>query len=140
MLATTFYISNATAVSNLVLSGLFDRFPNLYFVSVESGITWIHFVLESAEWQLDEFCSDENKLLQRRPKEYFRDHISACFWFEKYAVQNMLPEIGVNNVMFMTDFTHPTCQYPFSNEYLADVVAPPDRRLTQTATAYLSVC
>ena len=42
------------------------------------------FVLEAMEHQLDEFRTRENRHLQRRPKEYFRQ-FWVSYWFEKYA-------------------------------------------------------
>jgi hypothetical protein len=35
------FFNNGKAMSNLIYSGLFDRYPGLKFVSVESGIGWI---------------------------------------------------------------------------------------------------
>ena len=64
---TAFMMSNATTIANFVLSGLFDRYPNLKLVSVESGVGWIPYLMEGLEYQLDEFAGDECKDLQRRP-------------------------------------------------------------------------
>jgi predicted TIM-barrel fold metal-dependent hydrolase len=120
--ACLFSMDNARMVTNLVFSGLFDRYPNLKFVSVESGIGWIPYILEAAEYQLDEMCPNEGKLLQRRPKEYFRDHIYACFWFEDFGPRKMIEGIGAGNILFETDFPHPTCLYPKSQEHVANVL------------------
>jgi predicted TIM-barrel fold metal-dependent hydrolase len=125
--ATLFYMSNAATIANFVLSGLFDKYPNLKLVSVESGIGWIPFVIEALEYQLDEMIPDECKHLQRRPKEYFRDHIYACFWFEDYGPRAMIDIIGAGNVLFETDFPHPTCLYPKAQEHIADVLQGLDR-------------
>ena len=46
------FIGNATVVINTVFSGLFDRFPKLKMVSVESGIGWVPFILETMDWEL----------------------------------------------------------------------------------------
>src|SRR5712692_5870796 len=110
--ATMFYLSNAATLANFLLSDLFDRYPNLKLVSVESGIGWIPFVLEALEYQLDEMIPTECAHLQRRPKEYFRDHIYACFWFEDFGPRSMIAAIGADNILFETDFPHPTCLYP----------------------------
>ena len=42
------FVANARCIVNLIFSGLLDRFPSLNFVSVESGVGWLPFVLESA--------------------------------------------------------------------------------------------
>lgn len=107
--AMLFYIGNAATMGNFIVSGLFDKYPRMKMVSVESGIGWIPFMLEALEYQVDEMMPD--KKLARRPTEYFHDQMFASFWFEKKAPQKMLDLIGVDNVMFETDFPHPTSLY-----------------------------
>jgi predicted TIM-barrel fold metal-dependent hydrolase len=122
-IATLMYMSNAYMVNCFMLSGLFDRYPNLKLVSVESGCGWVPFVMEAAEYQWDEMAPDEAKELQRRPTEYFKDHIYATFWFEDFGVKHFIETIGADNLLFETDFPHPTCLYPESQAHLARVLA-----------------
>ena len=49
-----------------------------------------------------------------RHSEYFRRQIYACFWFEQQDVSHTLELIGSDNILFETDFPHPTCLYPDS--------------------------
>ena len=49
--------------------------------------------------------------MKLRPTEYFRRQFHASFWFEKDAAR-AVREIGEDNVLFETDFPHPTCLYP----------------------------
>jgi predicted TIM-barrel fold metal-dependent hydrolase len=121
-IATLMYMSNAYMVNCFMLSGLFDRYPNLKLVSVESGCGWVPFVLEAAEYQWDEMAPDEAKELQRRPTEYFKDHIYATFWFEDFGVKHFIEMVGADNLLFETDFPHPTCLYPESQAHLAKVL------------------
>ena len=122
-IATLMYMSNAYMVNCFMLSGLFDKYPNLKLVSVESGCGWVPFVIEAAEYQWDEMAPDEAKGLQKRPAQYFKDHIYATFWFEDFGVKHFIEMIGPNNLLFETDFPHPTCLYPESQEHLAKVLA-----------------
>ena len=110
--ATMFYMSNAGTIANFLLSGIFDTYPNLRIASVESGVGWIPFLIEALEYQFDEMVATERVHVQRRPKEYFRDHISACFWFEEKAARNAIEYFDGNNLTFETDFPHSTCLYP----------------------------
>jgi hypothetical protein len=55
---------------------------------------------------------DDRGFANRRPKEYFVDHIYVTFWFEHAAPQKLIEDVGVCNVMVETDFPHPTCLYP----------------------------
>jgi predicted TIM-barrel fold metal-dependent hydrolase len=102
------FMSNMRCVTNLIFSGLLDRFPRLNFVSVESGVGWLPFHLELCEYQYDE---SGVRGLELRPLEYFRRQIYASYWFEsdaRYAIERL----GEDNIMFETDFPHPTCLYP----------------------------
>jgi predicted TIM-barrel fold metal-dependent hydrolase len=44
-------MGNLVCIVNLISSGLLDRFPRLKFVSVESGIGWLPFMLESLDYR-----------------------------------------------------------------------------------------
>jgi predicted TIM-barrel fold metal-dependent hydrolase len=116
------YMSNAYMVSGFMLSGLFDRYPKLKLVSVESGCGWVPFIMEAAEYQWGEMAPDESKELKRRPMDYFKDHIYATFWFEDAGVKHFIDVVGADNLLFETDFPHPTCLYPESQEHLAKVL------------------
>jgi predicted TIM-barrel fold metal-dependent hydrolase len=137
ILATQFYMSNVRIIINLCMSNMFDRYPSIKIASAESGVGWVPFVLEAIEYQLDEMVTDptEVKLTQRRPTEYFHDHIYVTFWFEKIGPTKLIEDVGVNNVMVETDIPHPTCIYPGTKERIASVMAELDphtrRRILQ---------
>ena len=122
ILATQFYMSNVRIITNLIMSNMFDRYPNVKVVSAESGIGWVPFMLEAAEYQLDEMVTDpaERSLQKHRPTDYFRSNIYVMSWFEK-AFVHTLDYTGEDNVMLMTDIPHPTCLYPNTREYFAEV-------------------
>jgi uncharacterized protein len=111
---TLLFIGNARVVTNLILSGMFDRHPDLKMVSVESGVGWIPFILETLDYEMAENAPRELAALGKMPSEYFRSNLYATFWFENN--RNKLPElveaVGEDNILFETDFPHPTCMYP----------------------------
>ena len=107
------FLDNAHAVMEIIFGGLCSRFPDLKFVSVESGIGWVPFLLEAMDWQfLGSDVRSERPDLDLLPSEYFRRQIYACFWFEDTAPRRLLDVIGYKNVLFETDFPHPTSLYP----------------------------
>jgi uncharacterized protein len=137
ILSTQMYMSNARIIVNLCMSNMFDRYPKLKIVSAESGIGWIPFILESMEYQLDEMVTlpEEVSLQERRPTEYFRDHIYVTFWFETLGPAQLIEAVGVKNVLIETDVPHPTCLYPGAREHfaasLADVAPEIRKRVLQ---------
>ena len=107
-LSTMAQMGNLVCITNLIYSGVLDRFPSLKFVSVESGIGWLPFLIESLEYQYDENGVDDLKL---RPMDYFRRQIYGSYWFEKNPGP-AIEALGEDNLMFETDFPHATCLYP----------------------------
>lgn len=108
------FINNGKTMGNLILSGLLDRFAKLKFVSVESGLGWIPFLLEAIDYQMSETGANAYKL-QRKPSEYFKTNFYACFWFERKNLVHDIRQLGVENVLFETDYPHPICLYPVDN-------------------------
>ena len=108
------FIGNARVVINTIFAGIFDRFPTLKMVSVESGVGWVPFILETMDYELWENAPVQAAELSRMPSEYFKDHWYATYWFEKNRgdVQGLIDSVGEDNVLFETDFPHPTCLYP----------------------------
>jgi predicted TIM-barrel fold metal-dependent hydrolase len=108
------FIGNARVVTNLILAGIFDRHPDLQCVSVESGVGWIPFILETLDYEMAENAPDELAKLAKPPSAYFRSNLFATFWFERNG--NKLPDlieaVGEDCILFETDFPHPTCLYP----------------------------
>jgi predicted TIM-barrel fold metal-dependent hydrolase len=107
------FFNNGKVVSNLIFSGLLDRYPGLKFVSVESGVGWVPFLMEALDYQLVEIA--EGKRFDLKPSEYFKRNFYACFWFEKDDISATLRRVGIDNVLFETDFPHPTGLYPIEN-------------------------
>jgi predicted TIM-barrel fold metal-dependent hydrolase len=117
------FMENARVLGNLIFSGLLERFPKLKIVSVESGIGWIPFMLEALDYEWEETGSQKEQALQMKPSDYFRRQVYGCFWFEKVGPRDLVKQIGEDNLLFETDFPHPTCLYPNVQEHLVEVTA-----------------
>jgi predicted TIM-barrel fold metal-dependent hydrolase len=107
------YLNNARVVINSIYAGIFDRHPELKMVSVESGIGWVPFVKTAMDYQAHENAPEQVAKLSREPSEYM-DHWYSTFWFEYVEpdLQDLIEKVGEDNVLFETDFPHPTCLYP----------------------------
>ena len=118
--STMLFVGNMMVLMNMMLTGMLDRHPKLKIVSVESGVGWVPFMLESMNYQL---CEQ----LGERPKEsaydLFRRHFYICSWYEHENLLHALKAIGPDNLLFETDFPHPTCLYPDLLESLTPVLA-----------------
>ena len=116
-------VDNMRCVADLIFSGICHRFPNLKFVSVESGVGWIPFFLQSLDYQqVQSTPGTYGTKFSLTPSEYFQRQMHACFWFEQAGVAEALTSLGDTKIMFETDFPHPTCLYPDSLPLAAEVV------------------
>jgi predicted TIM-barrel fold metal-dependent hydrolase len=108
-----FFLGNARTVIHLIVGGICHRFPRLNFVSVESGVGWLPFVLEALDWQWQN-CDvrSEHPEYDLLPSEYFKRQIYGCFWFERASVEGTIAQIGADNIFYETDFPHPTSMSP----------------------------
>jgi predicted TIM-barrel fold metal-dependent hydrolase len=111
-LAVDIFLQNGLQLNDLIMSGVLARYPKIKFVSVESGIGWIPFMLEALDYQFQgNAVAKEHPEFDRKPSEYFARNVYACYWFEQTAPRRLIDKIGVNNVLFETDFPHPTSLY-----------------------------
>jgi len=121
----TFWVTNAKTIAILIGSGICHRFPRLNFVSVESGVGWLPFIAEGLDWMWKE-CRvvDEHPEYDLLPSEYFKRQIYGCFWFEHGAIlETAIELIGADNLLYETDFPHPTSMSPGP---ASEAVAPKD--------------
>jgi predicted TIM-barrel fold metal-dependent hydrolase len=129
--------SNVHVMANLLYSGVLERFPRLRFVSVESGLGWVPYLLETADHQYEaQQLWKEGVLI--RPSESFRRQCYVNFWFESTGIE-LRHRIGIENILWEADFPHPTSTYPQSRkrirECLAGVPAGEQRLLLQDNAA-----
>ena len=113
-LATLLFMGNARAIVDVIIGGICHRFPALNFVSVESGVSWIPFVLQALDWQWRNFGAHlEHPDFDLLPSEYFRRQVYGCFWFERgESLRAALDCLGPDNILYESDFPHPTCMSP----------------------------
>ncbi|MDB5581382.1 MAG: amidohydrolase 2 [Bradyrhizobium sp.] len=113
--SASMFLGNGRSIMNLILSGMLERYPRLNFVSVESGLGWVPFLIQSLEYTINELLTPEQRRarFKRSPKEQFQQQVYTSYWFESAGnVKNYLEEFGADNLMFETDFPHPQCLYP----------------------------
>jgi hypothetical protein len=128
---TLLFIGNARVVTNIILSGMLDRHPKLQMVSVESGVGWVPFILETLDYEMSENAPEQLDALSMKPSEYFKRNLYATFWFERTNLPTLVETVGADRILFETDFPHPTCLYPKPLDTVAEkmsVLAPDVQR------------
>ncbi|MFI5041344.1 MAG: amidohydrolase family protein [Acidimicrobiales bacterium] len=108
----------------MILSGVFDRFPNLRLVLAEQGSGWVRGALEVmdffygqiAQGGIGEMRFLEPCLLERMPSEYWATNcsVAASFMHRDDCANRDL--IGVDHIMWGSDYPHLEGTSPFSKE------------------------
>jgi len=94
--------------SALILHNFFGRFPNIRVCLSEQGTVWLPYTLRKmdhafmmgrkAKWS-------ETGRLDRRPSEIFREHFVVAP-FPEENVRRVVDEIGIDSIVFGSDFPH----------------------------------
>jgi len=114
--------SGSIPAVQLALSGVFDRFPDLRIFFAENQIGWIPFFLQMADVRYDRHVHWAQRLLgfeplKRLPSEIIREHCWWGFQFDRVGVE-MRHHIGVDRVMWGSDFPHQESDWPDSRTIL----------------------
>jgi predicted TIM-barrel fold metal-dependent hydrolase len=105
-------LDNYRCLSELIFGGVCHRFPEVSFVSVESGAGWLPFALEAFDWQWrNGRVAQEHPEWDLLPSEYFERQVYGSFWFERESVRPALERFP-DNLMWETDYPHPTSMFP----------------------------
>jgi predicted TIM-barrel fold metal-dependent hydrolase len=118
------FTRNGLQVCDLLLSGVLPRHPRLRVVSVESGIGWMPFMFEALDNQFREGGGyHQRPEFKQPPSHYFADQVYSTFWFEEGGTHMIGKQVPAENVMFETDFPHPTCLYENVQQKIAASLA-----------------
>jgi predicted TIM-barrel fold metal-dependent hydrolase len=109
--------SSQALVTSFVMEGVFERYPDLKVVLIESGFGW----LPALGWRLDrnwKRMRDEVPHVRRAPSEYIREHI----WVTTQPMEetetpehliDLMNWIGLDRIMFSSDYPHWDFDDPF---------------------------
>ena len=108
-----FSLDNSKVIAQILCGGVCHRFPRLNFVSVESGVGWLPYLLDALDYQWKN-CGvvNEHPEYKLLPSEFFKRQFYGCFWFEQDTLKPAIEKLGADNILYETDFPHPTSMSP----------------------------
>ncbi len=123
----------------LVLDGLFDRFPDLHIFFAENQIGWLPLFFHMADVRFDRHSKWAEELLgwkplRRRPSEYLRKHFSWGFQHDPIGVE-IRHRLDVKRLIWASDFPHQDSDWPESLRIIEENMAgvPADERYAMVA-------
>jgi predicted TIM-barrel fold metal-dependent hydrolase len=109
-------------VSQLITSGVLDRFPSLRFAFAEAGAGWVPFYCEQADTNYERHRYWWDVELKHPPSYYVKNHFVWGIQDDFFAIR-VRDEIGVENMMWATDFPHHATDWPHSRDLIDKMFA-----------------
>jgi predicted TIM-barrel fold metal-dependent hydrolase len=111
------------------MGGVFERFPRLKVVFVEPGLLWVAWWLDV----VDDMVKRQGYVypaITDLPSEYFHRNIHLTFVDEEMGLHRVRDVLGVENILWSTDFPHPVTSWPHSRKIVEQQFAsiPADER------------
>lgn len=121
----------------LILDGLFDRFPRLKFIGAEVNGAWVPYYLEHFDRSYRKNRDVLGVNLKLLPSDYFHRNSAITFIIDETAI-DARHVIGVENMMWCSDFPHSISNWPIDVEIALEQMtrvsrAEQDRMLWRTA-------
>ena len=110
----------------VMMSGVFERFPNIKFVLTEQGCSWLvdtlrmldGFHAQMAFGRIGELKFDADNRLPRPPSEYFAQNCYVGVSFPGVVEAKGMKKLGLENMMWGSDYPHHEGSTPYSRELL----------------------
>ena len=117
------------AMTDMIFTGVFERFPELKVCWIETGVGWIPHLLEQMDDRYWRNRSWGNIPISEPPSFYWFRNLSATFITDRFGVANR-HGVGVDNIMWSTDYPHHGNDWPYSRKVISDTMAgvPQDER------------
>ena len=114
----------ATSMCDMIFSGVFERYPNLKLAIVEFELAWVPHLLASMDYTYRE---RHEEALYRfkdgwRPSDFFHRNVFLSFQEDEVGIR-LRDIIGVNNMMWGSDYPHSESTFPQSRQILAQILA-----------------
>ena len=104
---------------SLAAGGALDRFPGLKVVTVETGASWLAWIMTQADAIYEDHSMWAKPKLSMLPSELIRRQGAATFMYDPVAINNRATT-GVETLMWGNDYPHPEGTWPESQAMCAE--------------------
>ena len=127
---TVAYMSNIDhwvrmSLTYIIFSGVFERYPKLNVGSVEMELSWVPHFLDRIDYSYtqrpQEFRAEINLTKGLLPSEYFHSNVFLSFQEDALGIK-MRDLIGVDQLMWGSDYPHVESTFPRSHEILDEIL------------------
>lgn len=123
-------LMTAEAFGMWIMGGVFEKFPDLKVVFVEPGLTWVAWWIET----VDDMVKRQGysyPAIKELPSYYFHRNVFLTFIDESLGLHRVRDILGVENLLWSSDFPHPVTSWPNSRQIVEEQFAgiPEDERM-----------
>ncbi len=125
------------SLSAMIFAGVFDRCPKLKVGSVEHEAAWIPHWLKQMDFTYRErpvFTKGWRSKEGLLPSDYWRRNMFVEFMEDDLGIK-LRDEIGVDNMLWGSDFPHAESTWPRSQEFLHRIFAGTPKEIVRQITA-----
>ncbi len=121
--STLTYMNAAMSLTDWLMSGTLERFPDLKVAYSEGQIGWIPYVLERADkvWEENRGWGGVSDKVKRAPSEYYYSNIYGCFFDDPHGLAN-IAAVGEDNITFETDYPHSDSTWPHTKKVAEEIM------------------
>ena len=114
----------ALSMCDLIFSGVFERHPRLTLAIVEFELAWAPNVLTSMDYTYRERHGEAIYRFKdgMLPSDFFRRNVVLSFQEDAIGIR-LRDVIGVDNMMWGSDYPHSESTFPQSQKILAEILA-----------------
>jgi len=105
----------AEIVGTFIAGGVLKKFPDLHIVLVEAGIGWIPYYLERLDTMHRRHNWAKRGMMEELPSTFWYKQCHATFEDDMVGME-ILDRVGVDNVMWASDYPHPDSTWPESQD------------------------
>ncbi len=112
------------AISPMILSGVFERYPQLIVGSVEFEVSWAPYYMQDMDYYYKQRATG---VMSRRfkgdtlPSDFFRKNVFISFQEDDIGIQ-LRHYVGVDNLLWGSDYPHAESTFPKSQEILEQML------------------
>ena len=113
------------SLAHMIFSGVFERYPKLQVGSIEMELSWVPHFLDRLDYNYTQrpkagkwhtFKED------MMPSDYFHRNVFLGFQEDSLGIE-LRRIIGVDNLMWGSDYPHRESTFPYSRQVLEEILA-----------------
>lgn len=120
LLMTKFSMAEPIAI--MIYGGVFEKFPELKFCSIESGVGWFAFAADYMDrtWEKQRYWV--NSPINKPPSFYMDQNVYGSFIHDAVGIQTR-HMLGAKNIMWSSDYPHSETTFPESQAMIEKLFA-----------------